>query len=98
MKNVAQGAADVGKGTVQGAVSLARGAALGAANLAQGAADVVKNTIGGTTTNTASNNNVGGGNHRGNANMDLEGSTYPGNPGYPNNKVWNDSQYICFNC
>ncbi|CAI9766085.1 unnamed protein product [Fraxinus pennsylvanica] len=56
VKNMAQGAADIGKGAV---VSIARGAALGAANVAQGAADVVKNTVGSannatTNTNTAS--------------------------------------------
>ncbi|XP_016514338.1 uncharacterized protein LOC107831122 [Nicotiana tabacum] len=46
VKNMAQGAADIGKGAAQGAVSMACGAALGAANMAQGAADAVKNTVG----------------------------------------------------
>ncbi|CAI9767216.1 unnamed protein product [Fraxinus pennsylvanica] len=46
VKNVAQGAVDIGKGAAQGAVNLARGAAAGAANMASGAADAVKNTLG----------------------------------------------------
>ncbi|XP_075521612.1 uncharacterized protein LOC142554823 [Primulina tabacum] len=42
VKNMAQGAAEIGKG----AVNLAMGAAIGAANVAQGAAGAVKNTLG----------------------------------------------------
>ncbi|XP_059312376.1 uncharacterized protein LOC132598664 [Lycium barbarum] len=57
VKNMAQGAADMGKGAAQGAVSVARGAALGAANIAQGAADAVKNTVG--TNNPPHHDNTG---------------------------------------
>ncbi|KAK4375450.1 hypothetical protein RND71_006127 [Anisodus tanguticus] len=57
VKNMAQGAADIGKGAAQGAVSVVRGAALGAANIAQGAADAVKNTVG---TNNPPHDNTGG--------------------------------------
>ncbi|XP_073024106.1 uncharacterized protein [Primulina eburnea] len=46
VKNMAQGAAEIGKGAAQGAVNLAMGAAIGAANVAQGAAGAVKNTLG----------------------------------------------------
>lgn len=56
MQNIAQGAADIGKGAAQGAVSVARGAALGAANIAQGAADAVKNTVGGANNNPPNDN------------------------------------------
>ncbi|KAL2539292.1 Uncharacterized protein Adt_00270 [Abeliophyllum distichum] len=45
-KGAAQGAADIGKGAAQGAVNLARGAAAGASNMAHGAAGAVKNTLG----------------------------------------------------
>ncbi|KAL3528843.1 hypothetical protein ACH5RR_008165 [Cinchona calisaya] len=46
MKNMAQGAAEIGKGAALGAVNMARGAAIGAANIAHGAADAVKHTLG----------------------------------------------------
>ncbi|XP_004241705.1 uncharacterized protein [Solanum lycopersicum] len=58
VKNMAQGAADVGKGAAQGAVSVARGAALGAANIAQGAADAVKNTVGGANNDNAATGGI----------------------------------------
>ncbi|XP_073290694.1 uncharacterized protein [Primulina huaijiensis] len=53
VKNMAQGAAEIGKGAAQGAVNLAKGAALGAANIAQGAAGAVKNTLGINTPDSA---------------------------------------------
>ncbi|XP_022843647.1 uncharacterized protein LOC111367120 [Olea europaea var. sylvestris] len=46
VKNMAQGATDIGKGAAQGAINLARGTATGAANIAFGAADAMKNTLG----------------------------------------------------
>lgn len=54
VKNMAQGAADIGKG----AVSVARGAALGAANIGQGAADAVKNTVGGANNDNAATGGI----------------------------------------
>ncbi|GFP99700.1 hypothetical protein PHJA_002114100 [Phtheirospermum japonicum] len=102
VKNMAQGAADVGKGAAQGAVSLARGAAAGAANIAQGAADAVKNTIGINNPNAASGNTIGISNPRGagagfgagnatpnlmDSNIDVEGLTYPEDTNYaPSNR------------
>ncbi|XP_027124537.1 uncharacterized protein [Coffea arabica] len=67
LKDVAQGAADAGKGAVLGAASMARGAAAGAANIAHGAADAVKHTLGlGAADNTSnwpsSNHPAAGGN------------------------------------
>ncbi|KAL3511863.1 hypothetical protein ACH5RR_024580 [Cinchona calisaya] len=62
VKNVAQGAAEIGKGAALGAVSMAKGAAIGAANMAQGAADVVKQTFGmdnNTTTTTTTTHSPG---------------------------------------
>ncbi|XP_027167910.1 late embryogenesis abundant protein 29-like [Coffea eugenioides] len=55
LKDVAQGAADAGKGAVLGAASMARGAAAGAANIAHGAADAVKHTLGLDATGNADN-------------------------------------------
>ncbi|CAA2996978.1 Hypothetical predicted protein [Olea europaea subsp. europaea] len=46
VKNMAQGATDIGKGAAQGAMNLARGTATGAANIAFGATDAMKNTLG----------------------------------------------------
>ncbi|KAL6495872.1 hypothetical protein OROGR_030435 [Orobanche gracilis] len=94
IKNMAQGAADVGKGATQGAVTLARGAAVGAANIAQGAADAIKNTIGINNPNDAISsdssfsNTIGISNPRGagtltpnnmDSNINVDGLTYPTN-------------------
>ncbi|GAA0172563.1 hypothetical protein LIER_26366 [Lithospermum erythrorhizon] len=57
VKNMAQGAAEIGKGAAQSAVNIARGAATGAAHIAQGAADAVKNTIGANNPDITSNPN-----------------------------------------
>merc|ERR1712034_51350 len=84
VKNMAQGAADIGKGAVEGAVSIARGAALGAANMAQGAADAVKNTL-----ETDNNTNTTSGRPGTTADASLGAGNYPSsnNPSYPNTRI-----------
>ncbi|KAG6425291.1 hypothetical protein SASPL_115719 [Salvia splendens] len=73
--NMAQGAADVGKGAVLGAASLACGVATGAANVASGAADVVRNTFAGAPdAHNASLDNAN--------NPSANQSTYSNRPGY----------------
>ncbi|KAL2463100.1 uncharacterized protein Fot_54337 [Forsythia ovata] len=83
VKNMAQGAADIGKGAAQGAVNLARGAAAGAANMAHGAAGAVKNTLGmNPADNTATTNrpgNMGG----------AAGSNNPTSTNHPSNPADN---------
>lgn len=87
VKNMAQGAADIGKGAVQGAVSIARGAALGAANVAQGAADVVKNTLG--SDNNSTNTNAASGRPGTTADTSLGAGNYPSSnhPSNPNTRT-----------